>query len=289
MAGRILNGRARNRGQRTHKTSVFGIMGGTINSGNYRNSIRSATQKATNYNKIPPRPDDGYNYMLNNDLLSKNPQCSGGVGRMHTHPGACGPCNCTVSKGTTSDKNGGGESSGIPDYFVNNSNETGEKQYQDILYVIPTISGSYIRSRFKFDESSALSIDTKQDWESLDAGMVTFPEKNTVEIWQNGLYFRINVFSWTGGGTTTPTYKKQILGVLIPPSFTGGNWGFTFINTHNTGFYKGTLAIDEANIVTHFITTYNRPWPMESDNIPGSEMGEWSSPAIESAIFIRTE
>ena len=105
MPGRILHGRARNRGQRTHKTSVFGIMGGTINSGNYRNSIRSATQKATNYNIIPPRPDDGYNYMLNNNLLSKNPQCSGGVGRMHTHPGACGPCNCTNSLVSTSSNN----------------------------------------------------------------------------------------------------------------------------------------------------------------------------------------
>jgi len=77
-----------------NRTSTFGIMGGTITSGNYRNSIRTSTYRATTYNQIPIRPGPGKEYMLAHNLLSRNPQCSGGVGRMHTHPGACGPCNC---------------------------------------------------------------------------------------------------------------------------------------------------------------------------------------------------
>ena len=92
--GRIQHGRARNRGQRTHKTTIFGLMGGTIQAGRYSSSIRSAIYRATNYNQIPPKPEPGKAYMLSHNLLSRNPQCSGGVGRMHTHPGACGPCNC---------------------------------------------------------------------------------------------------------------------------------------------------------------------------------------------------
>jgi len=80
-----------------NRTTTFGIMGGTITSGNYRNSIRTATYRATTYNQIPPRPNPGKEYMLAHNLLSRNPQCSGGVGRTHTHPGACGPCNCVGS------------------------------------------------------------------------------------------------------------------------------------------------------------------------------------------------
>ena len=59
-------------------------------------AIASAQQhtELLHITKIPPRPGPGKEYMLNNNLLSRNPQCSGGVGRMHTHPGACGPCNC---------------------------------------------------------------------------------------------------------------------------------------------------------------------------------------------------
>ena len=94
MVNMNLGKKARHTASITNRTSIFGIMGGTIQSGGYRNSIRSATYRATTYNKIPPRPTPGKQYMLAHNLLSRNPQCSGGVGRMHTHPGACGPCNC---------------------------------------------------------------------------------------------------------------------------------------------------------------------------------------------------
>ena len=94
MVNMNLSKKARHTASITNRTSIFGIMGGTIQSGNYRNSIRSATYRATTYNQIPPRPTEGKQYMLAHNLLSRNPQCSGGIGRMHTHPGACGPCDC---------------------------------------------------------------------------------------------------------------------------------------------------------------------------------------------------
>ena len=94
MPNMNLGKKARHTASITNRTSIFGIMGGTIQSGNYRNSIRSAIYRATTLNKIPPRPTPGKEYMLAHNLLSINPQCSGGVGRMHTHPGACGPCDC---------------------------------------------------------------------------------------------------------------------------------------------------------------------------------------------------
>ena len=97
MPNMNLGKKARHTASITNRTSVFGIMGGTIQSGNYRNSIRSATYRTTTLNKIPPKPAPGREYMLAHNLLSRNPQCSGGVGRMHTHPGACGPCDCQSS------------------------------------------------------------------------------------------------------------------------------------------------------------------------------------------------
>jgi len=105
MVNMNLGKKARYTASITNRTSIFGIMGGTIQSGNYRNSIRSATYRATTYNQIPPRPTEGKQYMLAHNLLSRNPQCSGGVGRMHTHPGACGPCNC-VSSGSDAPHHG---------------------------------------------------------------------------------------------------------------------------------------------------------------------------------------
>ena len=67
-----LGKKARHTASITNRTSIFGIMGGTIQSGNYRNSIRSATYRATTLNKIPPRPTAGKQYMLDNNLLSRN-------------------------------------------------------------------------------------------------------------------------------------------------------------------------------------------------------------------------
>ena len=107
MVNMNLGKKARHTASITNRTSIFGIMGGTIQSGGYRNSIRSATYRATTYNKIPPRPTPGKQYMLAHNLLSRNPQCSGGVGRMHTHPGACGPCDCEGGGGGRGAPHGG--------------------------------------------------------------------------------------------------------------------------------------------------------------------------------------
>jgi hypothetical protein len=85
--------RARYISSLTNRTSVLGIMGGTIQRGRYRNSIRSSINRATIHNRIPYNSIQGKQYMLSNNLLSKNPQCSGGIGRMHTLPGVCKQSN----------------------------------------------------------------------------------------------------------------------------------------------------------------------------------------------------
>ena len=117
MPNMNLGKKARHTASITNRTSIFGIMGGTIQSGNYRNSIRSATYRATTLNKIPPKPTPGKEYMLAHNLLSRNPQCSGGVGRMHTHPGACGPCNC-MSSDDGRDPRGGPDSNDVHIYNI---------------------------------------------------------------------------------------------------------------------------------------------------------------------------
>ena len=73
--------RVRNISSLTNNTKIFGIMGGTIQPGRYSASIRSSTYRGTTLNKIPPRPKAGKQYMIDHNLLSKNPQCSGGVGK----------------------------------------------------------------------------------------------------------------------------------------------------------------------------------------------------------------
>jgi len=74
--------RARNTPSISNSTKIYGIMGGTVNLTGKRDSIIShIKRKATNYNPIPPGPGPGLQYMLRNQLLSRNPLCSGGVGR----------------------------------------------------------------------------------------------------------------------------------------------------------------------------------------------------------------
>lgn len=74
--------RARNTPSITNNTKIFGIMGGTVSLTGRRDSIvHHLKRKATNLNKIPPQPTPGYDYMFKNRLLSRNPLCSGGVGR----------------------------------------------------------------------------------------------------------------------------------------------------------------------------------------------------------------
>ena len=64
-----------------NKTSIFGIMGGLYNR---KISGRSSMNRVTSRLEIPPSAAAGYKYMKLHNLLSRNPQGSGGVGRMFT-------------------------------------------------------------------------------------------------------------------------------------------------------------------------------------------------------------
>ena len=68
----------------TNNTRIFGIMGGLAPQRNVRvSTLRGYRQGHANLKqRIPLAPGPGLNYMLSNNLLSRNPQCSGGVGRM---------------------------------------------------------------------------------------------------------------------------------------------------------------------------------------------------------------
>jgi hypothetical protein len=66
----------------SNSTKIYGIMGGTVNLTGKRDSIIShIKRKATSFNQIPSGAKAGYDYMFRNQLLSRNPLCSGGVGR----------------------------------------------------------------------------------------------------------------------------------------------------------------------------------------------------------------
>ena len=74
--------RARNAASITNNTKIYGIMGGTVNAGRFPSSVRAAIyNQAAVCNCIPNGADAGYEYMKKNNLLSRNPQCSGGVGK----------------------------------------------------------------------------------------------------------------------------------------------------------------------------------------------------------------
>tara|TARA_B100000683_G_C12503596_1_gene558344 strand:+ start:6 stop:2468 length:2463 start_codon:yes stop_codon:yes gene_type:complete len=73
----------------TNNTRTFGIMGGLAPHRNVRVSTLQGYRKghATLKQRIPLSPGEGLNYMFSNNLLSRNPQCSGGVGRMSIFAG----------------------------------------------------------------------------------------------------------------------------------------------------------------------------------------------------------
>lgn len=74
--------KARSQSSIMNKTNVFGHMGGIVSNVGVSTATRNAVRsKATTTNKIPVDPTAGYQYMLDNNLLSKNPACAGGVGR----------------------------------------------------------------------------------------------------------------------------------------------------------------------------------------------------------------
>jgi len=84
----------------TNRTTIFGIMGGLSNSVGVLAANQSAIRnKASNQQVIPLKPVPGLNYMKGNNpmgriMLSRNPQCSGGVGRTSGGGFAgCSPAN----------------------------------------------------------------------------------------------------------------------------------------------------------------------------------------------------
>ena len=80
----LMNGskRARNAASIANSTKIYGIMGGTVTPGNHRWSVRTSIyNQSTVCNCIPPGPKAGFEYMKKNQLLSVNPQCTGGVGK----------------------------------------------------------------------------------------------------------------------------------------------------------------------------------------------------------------
>ena len=74
-----------NRSSLTNNIKSFGVMGGLSNS-----RVSTNTKRATNTLRIPKTAAAGLAYMKMNNLLSKNPLGSGGVGKVVKRK----PCNC---------------------------------------------------------------------------------------------------------------------------------------------------------------------------------------------------
>ena len=73
--------KARNAASITNNTKIFGGMSGLApRTGSTTSLRRHILSKATVKNRIPLGAQ-GYIFMRDNNLLSKNPQCSGGVGK----------------------------------------------------------------------------------------------------------------------------------------------------------------------------------------------------------------
>ena len=70
----------------SNRTSTFGIMGGIAPRSKIAANQSAMRNKARNQQTIPLKPVPGLHYMQGNNpmgryMLSRNPQCSGGVGR----------------------------------------------------------------------------------------------------------------------------------------------------------------------------------------------------------------
>jgi hypothetical protein len=81
-----LSKRARNVASITNRTTIFGIMGGIAPRSRIAANQSAMRNKARNQQTIPLAPAAGLHYMQGNNpmgryMLSRNPQCSGGVGR----------------------------------------------------------------------------------------------------------------------------------------------------------------------------------------------------------------
>ena len=81
-----LSKRARNVASITNRTTIFGIMGGVAPRSRIAANQSAIRNKARNHQTIPLTPAAGLRYMQGDNpmgryMLSRNPQCSGGVGR----------------------------------------------------------------------------------------------------------------------------------------------------------------------------------------------------------------
>ena len=81
-----LSKRARNAASISNRTSIFGVMGGVAPRSRIAANQSAMRNKARNHQTIPLAPAAGLRYMQGDNpsgryMLSRNPQCSGGVGR----------------------------------------------------------------------------------------------------------------------------------------------------------------------------------------------------------------
>lgn len=83
--------RARNAASMSNQISHFGKMSGTVPLTGRTWATRNAIIRNSGYCSCIPQGPAGLQYLINNNLLSKNPQCTGGVGRLSsTRFGGCG-------------------------------------------------------------------------------------------------------------------------------------------------------------------------------------------------------
>jgi hypothetical protein len=81
-----LSKRARNVASISNRTTIYGIMGGVAPRSRIAANQSAMRNKARNHQTIPLAPAAGLAYMKGDNpsgryMLSRNPQCSGGVGR----------------------------------------------------------------------------------------------------------------------------------------------------------------------------------------------------------------
>ena len=89
----LMNGskRARNASSMINQTSHCGSMSGSVSLVGRTWATRNAIIRNTNYCNCIPQGPAGLQYLINNNLMGKNGQCSGGVGRLSsTRFGGCG-------------------------------------------------------------------------------------------------------------------------------------------------------------------------------------------------------
>ena len=86
--------RGRYNASRSNQTAHYGIMGGLAPSTNVPRMFR--LRRATKRQTIPSMPIPGLAFMLQHNLLSRNPAGSGGIGLSRVLVGrSMGPCDCS--------------------------------------------------------------------------------------------------------------------------------------------------------------------------------------------------